>query len=114
MSSITVEFEFEIGDLVFFKGAQHTAGHRPKQFVVYERIAQQCHGGVQKRYRVGGITELVVEPLLVRDEPPYRATTQESIDDHIAAVHAEQAASEAAWAERLAARRKKETDSDAN
>jgi hypothetical protein len=75
-SEVTVKFEFEIGELVFIKGAQHSDQARPKQFVIFERIAQQCHADMQRLYRLIGYGEGssfgVPEIALTRVEPPYR------------------------------------------
>lgn len=70
----SVNFKFGLGDLVFFRGAQHTAGHIPRQFVIYEVICRYCDGGTYKEYRLGGYPEAVPEILLSREEPPYRAS----------------------------------------
>lgn len=81
MSSITVDFEFEIGDLVYFRGASHHAGVRPKQFCVYERLAQECHGGIQRMYRVTGGTDLFPAVLLTKEQPPYQPACEEEQDE---------------------------------
>ena len=77
MSKIEVEFEFEIGQLVFFKGSQHTRSNRPKMFPIFERHAQECHGGIQKLYKLSFITELVPEVVLTTEEPQYRPACEE-------------------------------------
>ena len=94
MSSITAEFAFEIGDLVFFKGALHCDGHRPKQFCVYERIAQQCHGGIQMHYRLSGYTGDVPETVLTKDEPPYRPHSKEEVEHNLEVKAAMRAAAD--------------------
>ena len=87
MSSLTVEFAFEIGDLVYFKSATHDIGNTPVKFVVYERLAQECHGGVQRLYRVLGVKDWVPEIVLTSVLPPYtpgvidRISEQNSIRD---------------------------------
>lgn len=81
MSSITVEFQFEIGDFVYMKSAPHTMESVPNAFVVYERIAQQCHGGVQKHYKLGGRDNMIPETLLTRDRPPYQPRCQAYQDE---------------------------------
>lgn len=68
-------FEFAIGDLVYVRSAGHSATHIPKQFVVTERFAQQCHGGFQLQYKLHGYPEsgnvLVPELVLTRERPDY-------------------------------------------
>ena len=89
-SMITVTFEFEIGELVFFKGTQHTLGCRPKQFCVTERIAQECHGGVQKLYRLSGTDPHLLHPeiVLTREEPAYRPVSVEERADELRNAYA--------------------------
>lgn len=72
MSGFEVDFEFEIGELVFVKSALHADGVRPKYFVIIERLAQQCSGGIQRLYKLAGEEGVVPEIALTRDEPPYR------------------------------------------
>jgi len=76
MSSITVDFEFEIGDTVYFKAARHNLSDSPKGFTVCERGAVECHGGVQRFYRLTGFDNK--DPLsgipcvaLTKDKPAY-------------------------------------------
>ena len=76
-SDLTVTFEFEIGELVYVKGASHHEGMRPKQFVVFERLAQQCHGGVQMQYHLFGYDGLVPETVITRDQPPFEPKSDE-------------------------------------
>ncbi len=78
-------FEFDIGELVFFRGAQHTCGCRPKQFCITERLAQECHGGVQKLYRLSGTDphQLHPEIALTRGEPAYRPVSSEQQADEL-------------------------------
>ena len=73
-SEVRAMFEFEIGELVFFKGTQHNRSCRPNQFCVTERLAQECHGGIQKMYRLSGTDPHLLHPeiALTREEPAYR------------------------------------------
>lgn len=71
-SSITVEFEFEIGDLVYFKAAMHTDGETPNRFVVTERLAQQCHADIQKLYRLDGVERWIPCVALSAEMPAYQ------------------------------------------
>jgi len=89
MSEITVNFEFELGDMVYFKSAQHSLGKRPLRFVVYERLAQQCHGGIQRLYKLGTITELVPEILLRNREPEYSKRCDAEIEERFAMMSEE-------------------------
>ena len=76
MSSLRAEFRFEIGDTVYFRAAMHNANNRPNQFIIYERLAQQCHGGIQQLYRMQPGMDFVAETLLTADEPEYRPATE--------------------------------------
>ncbi len=78
MSKIEVEFEFKIGQLVFFRDAQHTRSDRPMMFVIYERLAQQCHGGIQKLYKLSRYDGLFPEVVLTTEEPEYRPLCDEA------------------------------------
>lgn len=75
MSSITVDFEFEIGDIVYFKDHDHDATRIPYKYVVFERIAQECHGGVQRLYRLcgHGVDMVTMWPavVLTKDKPAF-------------------------------------------
>lgn len=80
MSQITVEFEFEIGEIVFFKAADHNSAVRPRTYQIMERLAQECHGGIQRAYVLVGSREWVPELALSREEPLYRPESQQTID----------------------------------
>lgn len=112
MSTLTADFLFEIGDTVFFSSAQHAAGHRPKQFVIYERLAQECHGGIQRLYRLGGVDMNVPEVLLVRDEPAYRPMSQAEHDENLKVIRAKnRVSSEELWGLPIESR-KSDTESE--
>lgn len=82
MSSITVEFEFEIGDLVYFKHAVHDETNKPRPLMICERIVQECPGGVQLQYKVlGDEYGTCLELTLTADEPEYRPYSDAKIDD---------------------------------
>ncbi len=86
MSRIEVWFIFEIGELVYFRGAPHNLRNIPQQFVVSERIAHECHGGIQRFYRLVGVPDLVPELGLSRITPPYQrrdpsARAEEVVDE---------------------------------
>jgi hypothetical protein len=104
MSKVSVEFQFEIGELVYFKAAAHNSSHRPRRFVIYERHVQECSGGVQKLYRLDGCDRLAVEIVLTTKEPPYRPISEEEIAQRIELVRAETVAQR--WAYRDAATKK--------
>lgn len=84
-SEITVKFEFEIGELVYIKGAQHCEGARPRRFVITERLAQQCHADMQRLYRLEGYDNRgygVPEVALTREEPLYQNKSNEENLEH--------------------------------
>ena len=72
MSKVTFEFKFEIGQIVYYRAAEHNYDNTPKQFTVYERHGQQCHGGEQMLYRICGRSELIVEVVLTGEMPAYK------------------------------------------
>lgn len=96
-SELTVSFVYEIGDIVFFRASQHCAGSRPKPFLITERVAQECHGGVQQLYRMDGRPDLVSEVALSHDEPPYRPMVPAAVDDGIKSEAQAALARDARW-----------------
>lgn len=89
MSKIEVQFEFELGDLVYFRGSANDGGQRPTAFVIVEQIAQKCSGGVQQLYKLSGETSYHSELALTKDEPPYRPMPEGAIHDRQRVVEAE-------------------------
>lgn len=92
MSAITVEFRFALGVSVYFKHAAHDRACRPNQFVVVERIAQECAGGLQKLYRFSGDTNTYSEIALTVEEPPYRPMTKAHLQERLRIISAERQA----------------------
>lgn len=80
-NTITVTFKFSVGDLVYFSGATHNVSTVPIQAVITERIAQQCHGGIQQLYKVSSEQGLFSEVSLCLEEPPYRKRCKEYQDE---------------------------------
>ena len=96
MSGFTVEFAFELGQQVFFRDAPHDVDQTPRAFTVYERVAQECHGGVQRLYKlmVGeGRSELYPEILLCAEMPPLQPLSDAKIEER----HRIEAARRARW-----------------
>ena len=89
-STIEVTFEFEIGELVFFRGAQHTMGSRPRQFCIVTRYAQECPNGVQKLYQLDSDgNNFHLEVALTRDEPEYRPVSAGQLKEELGAAYAQ-------------------------
>lgn len=63
MSGFTVDFEFEIGELLWMKGSHDQRG------IVTDRIAQQCSGGIQKLYSLSRLSGFISEIALTREPP---------------------------------------------
>ena len=109
MATLNATFKFEISGMVFFKHAQHDAGHYPTPFTVTELVASMCPGGVQKSYRLEGRENLVPEVALTSESPSYTPTSQAAIDDRIdcdeARRRAEEEYSDKRWEQREAARK---------
>lgn len=66
--TMAIIFMFDIGDLVYIRGSMHSRSSTPKQFVVCERILQQCHGGTQRVYKLlnyeGWVPEIAITPAM--------------------------------------------------
>ena len=92
MSKVEADFQFEMGALVYIRGSSHTAGLRPVQFVVIERIAQECNGGIQRMYLLAGEAKPYSELALTLEEPPYRPMPEEAMKDRERVAKADRAA----------------------
>ena len=77
--TISITFEFKIGDVVYYKMSNHDHGSRPVQMIVYEQLAQTCHADTQRLYRVSSVKEWIPEILLSLKEPAMRIRSDESI-----------------------------------
>lgn len=84
MPELRGETKFAVGDLVYFRTASHHNGTRPRRYVVTERYLQECAGGVQVLYRLGGLPErtdhLIRETELTAEMPPYSDWLEEHDD----------------------------------
>ncbi len=69
MSELKADMAFEIGELVYFKGAIYNTHQTPNRYMVVERYVNECHGGIQRLYKLEGITVQVAEIALTRDVP---------------------------------------------
>ena len=68
---VTVEFAFNIGEVVWHRAAVAGGQYKPHAWIVIERHAVQCHGGVQKFYKLNDCAgPMVPELALTSDEPP--------------------------------------------
>ena len=81
MAKTEIDWKYELGELVYVRGATHTAIARPKCFVVIEQIASQCSGGLQLAYRFCNWSGPVPEIALCREEPPYQPESQQGVED---------------------------------
>jgi len=80
-SQLTAMLEFEVGEFVYRRTASHSDSVRPRRFLITERYLQQCHGGIQKMYRLDPDEgQLLPEIALTRDEPPFRGPSKECIE----------------------------------
>jgi hypothetical protein len=84
-STITVAFEFELGELVYGKSARHCMGVRPRPFCILERHAVEYVGGIERLYRLDSFSveciELFPEIALTRVEPKYCYMSAEAKDE---------------------------------
>ena len=79
-NTITVTFQFKPGDLVYFRGAAHHRGQRPARFCIETRMAEQCHGGIQRMYRLVGGDRYVPELALTSTEPGWQSKSDSDIE----------------------------------
>lgn len=89
MSKIEVEFAFELGQIVYVRSSLHTHNVSPTRYVIAERIAQECHGGVQRLYKIYGRDDFVPEIVLTSEEPAFRPVSDEEIADMLRRQDAE-------------------------
>lgn len=88
MKSLTTEFQFEIGDMVYHRASQHNARKVPIKMIIIERLAQQCPGGVQHHYTVrcnDGIVKFN-EVELSREMPPLDETATKMLENELRAI----------------------------
>ena len=71
MSAITVDFEFELFDIVYLKHAEYSRKFSPVKHIITERVAIECHGGIQKSYHLFDGKGSVPEPILSKSKPAY-------------------------------------------
>lgn len=69
MTEITVDFEFELHEIVYLKHAEYSRNMKPVRHIIIERSAVECHGGVQKMYRLLDGQRLIPEPILTKSLP---------------------------------------------
>lgn len=81
MSELKVNFEFEIGEIVYCKDACHDQSHVPLKAVIVGRLAEECPGGVQKHYVLSRDNRRVLEHVLTREIPPYDFRVPEYIQE---------------------------------
>ena len=77
-------FQFSIGEQVYFKVALHDSERKPKRFIILERVLQQCSGGIQFFYVLGGPTQgnfKVSEVEITKEEPSYKPMQRKEILD---------------------------------
>lgn len=81
MTVLNVEFSYEIGERVFIRTASHRDGLVPRQFLITERVARQCSGGVQLFYTLFDVDDEVPEIALTRNMPEYLPLSEGAIQD---------------------------------
>ena len=80
-----VQFEFEIGEIVYFKTARNNQHCKPAKFQVVGRLVEECPGGIQLHYMVadGAPAVRTLEQTLTRVPPPYEPMTNAQIADQL-------------------------------
>lgn len=76
MDSVTVSFQFAVGEIVYFRTAQHDHETRPHKFMIVERQMHECSGGMQVAYKLQNSDYLCPEICLTRDRPEFDAEAQ--------------------------------------
>lgn len=72
MSELKADMAFDVGDIVYHKSALFTQTITPMPQVVIERHVVECHGGVQKFYKLNEAgAALVPEIALTKEKPAY-------------------------------------------
>lgn len=115
MTGINVEFKFEIGDLVYIKGTSHDFDHRPNQFLIVERLVQQCHGGIQLLYKLLDRTQHHPEIVLTREQPAYKSASDAAYEERRKKNEVDREHQYDAWkraSEKVAERDKDESEVD--
>lgn len=79
MSTLNVEFAFDIGDMVYFRDALHNRTHWPLRFMVVERCAVEYDGAVYRSYKLSNSDKWVAAIALSKDPPPFEQTPDERI-----------------------------------
>ena len=79
MTGFTVEFQFDIGDIVYARDAAHDEASTPMPMCIIERIAQECMGGVQRLYKTSRTDKLLPEVCLTNERPPYQRVDSDRI-----------------------------------
>lgn len=97
MSSITVQFQFEIGDIVYFRQSPNNMDNIPNRFLVTERLAQQCHGGIQMLYRLHDRDALIPEVAIRGDCPPFQPDSDERVAERQRLLRAEHEVIKGPW-----------------
>ena len=74
---------FSVGEMVYIKSAANDRLSTPNQHVITERYLQECHGGIQKLYKLYGALDLVPEIVLTRDEPTFRPISKDFLAENM-------------------------------
>ena len=72
-------FQFKVGDIVYTKCANNNAHAVPNKFIITERHLNQCSGGIQFSYTIGGVLKSfkVQEIELCKEPPPYEKMSKD-------------------------------------
>ena len=68
---------------MYFKNAENTLERQPVKYIITERYAQECVGGIQKMYRLLDSKELVPEPVLAYEKPTYEGLNVDRLREKI-------------------------------
>lgn len=81
MSELKSDMAFEVGEMVYVRHALHNANRVPLQYIITERYVQECHGGIQRLYKLLGEQGMYPEIALTRERPAYQPRCEEYYDE---------------------------------
>jgi hypothetical protein len=81
--SLNTEFEFEIGQIVYFRFATHNLDTYPIPYIVESQRAEWCTGGVQRNYKLCNVANYAAEIALTAEMPPFHCSSNERIAEYV-------------------------------
>ena len=95
--TVAVEFEFAKGEILYRRDSNHGEGMVPRPFMVQERHVVDCHGGVQKLYKLVGEGGQFPEFSLSREMPPFQPASDALLADRARVAEARRQEYDVRW-----------------